>query len=358
MKIEGGIILIVYKTDILKETMAKPTKLDFERVAYRRSLYPSKQAYFSLTNEEAGEQGEEIVFKYLEKYGFDDWIVIKNMWLDYDGQFEGDLILLTNHGPYLFEVKNYQTDYKYENGVSTWNGNRYSGNPINQTIRNKINLENILAKTKVQGVLALVGLNSYVEIYPEVTEIDIVQRAGLKHYIQKIVEQEIEHEGQFLNRDQLLRALERYEIQPLQKPIPLTESQMKQLRKGIYCLNCKSYAVKIGRTKVACACGFMEERDMAILRTICEYGVLTFDRDIKIGGLIDFFGATISHVSIRKVLKKYFVEKGRGRYTTYTNKPLPFSKVIQELNISSTIKMTTDYESFYRCKESERSWLL
>lgn len=206
-------------------------------------------------------------------------------------------------------------------------------------------------------MLALVGIDSYVEICPEVTEIDIVQRTGLKHYIQKIVEQELEYEGHFLNKDRSLRALERYEIQPLQKPIPLTDYQMKQMRTGIYCLNCKSYEVKIGRTKTSCACGFTEERDMAILRTICEYGVLTFDRDIKMGGLSNFLGAGISHVSIRKVLKKYFKEKGRGRYTTYTNKPLPYHKLIQKLNISSSIEITADYEKFYRYKENERSRL-
>lgn len=33
----------------------------------------------------------------------------------------------------------------------------------------------------------------------------------------------------------------------------------------------------------------MEEREIAVLRTICEYGVLNFTGNLKIGGLVIFW---------------------------------------------------------------------
>lgn len=338
--------MIGYQTDILKETLTKPTKLDVERIVYLRASYQSQNSRYSLNNEEAGELGEKIVLKYLKKYGMDDWVVIKNMWMNHGGQFEGDLILLTDHGPYLFEVKNYSTDYTYENGVSTWNDNRYSGNPINQTIRNKINLENIVKDIKFHGVLMLVGIDNHVEINSEISEIDTVQRTSLKKYIKKIAKREANHNEPPMEKKKILKNLERYEIHRLQGPNPLTDNEVKKLRKGIYCLNCKSYGVKIARKKVSCICGLTEEREMAILRTICEYGVLTFDRNLRIIKILDFFGGTVSRKAIQKVLREYFKEVKNGSHTYFYNLKLPYYKLYEILNINSFIRLNISHQQF------------
>lgn len=343
--------MLEYKTNILEETSKYPTRLDSEKIVNQRAFYPSNNAFHSLKNKEAGELGEWLVFKYLEKYGKDDWVVIKNIWINYGGQFEGDLVLLTNHGPYLFEVKNYQTDYTYENGVSKWNDNSHSGNPINQTIRNKINLENMFRNVKVQGVLMLVGVDSHVEIDPEISEIETVQRTSLRYYIQKIVEKENNYNGSPMNKNKLSRQLERYEIHRLQGPKALTDQQIDKLRKGIYCLHCKSFDVAIGRKEMTCSCGFSEKREMSILRTICEYGVLTFDRNLQIGKLLKFFGGQIARNNLRKVLRKYFKEIYNGRYSYFLNLKLPFYKLYEILNIESTIQLKIGHQDYVKIRQ-------
>jgi len=341
----------------------EPTKLDVERIIHKRTLRSTQEDYYRLKNLELGALGEQIVFNYLKKYEMDDWIIIRNMWLNVDGPFEADLILLTNHGPYLFEVKNYTSDFIFENGVSSFNGHLNSGNPINQTRRNTINLQKIgngfSNQITVQGVLVLVGVDNYVEINDDISNIKIIKRNELKRTMKQIVKKEKDYRGKPVNNNYLLKQLKKHEIDRYHGPEPLSKEKINTLQKGICCLRCNSFDVTIKRKTIECICGFTEERELAILRTICEYGVLTFDRDFKIGELLEFFDYQINHVNLRKVLKKYFKSRGKGKHTFYINKSLPLYKLYKALNIDSQVNMTMDHETFYNFRQiiQERNYL-
>lgn len=186
--------MLVYQTERLKEVIEQPTQLDIERIIDRRSRVRSFHQENKLKRLEAGRAGEQVVLEYLQKYGNEDWVVIQNMWLSNGGPFEADFILLTNHGPYLFEVKNYTSDFVYQNGIVSFNSQIAAGDPIYQTRRNQINLEKICQlhsrQLQVKGALLLVGIDNYTEIHSEVEDIDIVIRTHLRHYIQKIAEKD------------------------------------------------------------------------------------------------------------------------------------------------------------------------
>jgi len=341
----------------------EPTKLDVERIIHKRTLHPTQDDYYRLKNFELGAFGEQTVFNYLKKYEMNDWIIIRNMWLNVDGPFEADLILLTKHGPYLFEVKNYTSDFIFENGVSSFNGHINSGNPINQTRRNTINLQKMWSsfskQITVQGMLVLVGVDNYVEIHDDISNIKIVKRNELNRTIKQIVKRENDYRGKPANNNYLLKQLEKHEIDRYHGPEPLSKKKINTLQKGICCLRCNSFEVAIKRKTVECICGFTEERELAILRTICEYGVLTFDRDFKIGELLEFFDYQINHVNLRKVLKKYFKSRGNGKHTFYINRSLPLYKLYKTLNIHSQIELTINHEAFYNFRQiiQERSYL-
>lgn len=133
--------MLVYQTDRLKENAKEPIQLDIERILDQRSHHRTPQQKEQLRWLEAGAEGERIVFNYLENYGKEDWVVIRNLWMNNGGPFEADFILLTNHGSYLLEVKNYTSNFIYEEGIASFNEHRNSSNPIFQTRRNTINLE-------------------------------------------------------------------------------------------------------------------------------------------------------------------------------------------------------------------------
>jgi len=334
----------------------EPTKLDVKRIVHKRTLHPTQDDYYRLKSLELGAFGEQTVFNYIEKYKRDDWIIIRNRWLNVDGPFEADLILLTNHCTYLFEVKNYTSDFIFENGVSSFNGHLNSGNPINQTRRNTINLQKMCNgfsnRINVQGLLILIGVDNYVEIHDDISNIKIVKRNELKRTMKQIVKKENDYRGKPANNSYLLKQLEKHEIDRYHGPKPLSKKKINTLQKGICCLRCNSFDVTIKRKTVECICSFTEERELAILRTICEYGVLTFDRDFKIGELLEFFDYQISRNNLKRILKKYFKEVPKGRYTYIENLKLPIYKLYEQLNIESDIQLTMSHQEYenYRQK--------
>lgn len=61
----------------------------------------------------------------------------------------------------------------------------------------------------------------------------------------------------------------------------------------------------------------MKER--AVLRTICEYGVIRYKEDLRVSECELFFAGQISKRYISRVLSKYFVRTKKGKYTAYEN---------------------------------------
>lgn len=350
--------MILHQTKLLRETAAEPTTLDIERILHQRSYSRTAEENYKWRNLEAGEAGEQLVCNYLEGNGRKDWVGIRNMWLNYGGPFEGDLILLTNHQNYLFEVKNYNSTFTYEEGISKFNDRKNSGNPVHQTRRNAINLQNMChefsREISVQGVLVLVGVDNYVEINSEVKDVDIVKRNELKHYIRKIVEKDNAYRGRIVNKKSLINHFERYEIDPYYGPEMISQEQMNNLRKGIYCLHCKGFQPQINRKTVTCSCGFIEEREIAILRTICEYGALTFNEPLKTGKLWEFFGRQVSQKSIRKVLQKYFQAVANGRYSHFVNIKLPHYKLYDQLKVDSPVQIMMSHQEYENFRHGMR----
>lgn len=73
----------------------------------REANFSNDQQY-QLKRLELGEAGEEILIEYLQEYGCEHWLVLKNIWFNNYGICENDILLLTNHGIYVFEVKKYK----------------------------------------------------------------------------------------------------------------------------------------------------------------------------------------------------------------------------------------------------------
>lgn len=341
----------IYQTNLMQNnTLRKPSQLDYRRILRKRSLSRSKSEDFYTENLETGERGERILLDYIQKYGKEDWIVIRNIWLNYSGPFECDLILITKYKIYIFEVKNYTGKFTYENGVCKINDIERKSNCIEQTRSTTVGARNIChslsSKMKIQGALVFVGVDNRIEIKSDVNNIEIVPRNELQHYIEKIVEEETKMTGQTINPKQVIRQFERYEINDYFLPKPIQADGMMNLQKGIYCLNCGNFDIAIKRKNIECVCGVTENRETAVLRTICEYGVLNHDKHLTMGELMEFLNNQVSPSNLRKLLTKYFGMIKKQRYTYYNNWKLPIYKLYEELNLSSTVNYAVDHAAY------------
>lgn len=325
--------MIEVQTQGIIEAKKWPSPLDFSRIYIKRMDTSEKECYLHRIKE-AGLAGEDTVVNYIKKFGCKHWIVIRNMWFDDFGRCENDVTLITNIHCCVFEVKNYEHKYTHNNGVCRINNKKVKNSPVAQARKNFLNLTKICGEfspdLQVKGALVLAAIDQEVDIQSPVEDIEVILRNNLRKYIHSLVEEERKAQRyEHMDKKGLIRYLEQYEILNPNRARTLSDDEMINLRKGICCANCGSFDLDFNNREkyIKCSCGFHEPREEAILRTICEYGVLRSDRQLTMKELSGFFGGQISRKVLRKILKKYFEVKENGRYTYYVNLKLPFEKI-------------------------------
>ncbi len=308
-----------------------PSQLDFYQIlAIRGSDFftEQKKLYKSL---EAGVKGEQKVMKYICEYAPPHWTVLQNVWLrDFD-RFECDIILLTGNQVYVIEVKNYQGVLVYENGRCFYNTHETSLNPFEQIRTNHLNLKRMCARISpsidVQATVIFAGDDHEVVMKTPLENVRVVTRNGIRNFILGIVQQENHAIAEHIDHARLLRLFKSCEIDNPYRPAPLSVAEMKHVCPGIYCANCHSFNVQITKFKVICSCGLHESREEAIIRTICDYGVLNYGRPLVRKNLMAFFNGIVSHTYLISICHKYFRVINKGSYTCYVNPGLPYKQI-------------------------------
>lgn len=163
------------------------TLLDIQRILnIGNKTFTNKEKYL-LDKLEAGTAGERRVLEFIKEFGEDHWIVLHNVWIDLSGKQEYDIILITRHACYIFEVKNYNHLFSIENSVCKINGYFMDKHIVMQTVKCKKNLKQILqtvpGNLKVHGVLVFIGEHSRIQIEDPINDIDIVLKNELRDYI-------------------------------------------------------------------------------------------------------------------------------------------------------------------------------
>ena len=270
--------MIEFQTNIIKEALSHPSKLDFSQIIAKRQRQLTNKERYVHKIREAGRIGEETVIDYLKQYGKMHWIYIRNMWLEDFGLCENDITLITNSHCYVFEVKNYEQNYSHCDGICFVNDKRLKNSPVAQTRKNFINLKNICSEfspnIQVKGALIMTNIDQKVDIQSTIEDIEVVPRNSIREYIKKIVNEEHNATNTIDDKEGLIQYFEQYEIINPNLPSSLGDDAFASLRKGIYCGNCGSFNLNFNSRKkyINCDCGFHEPREEAILRTICEYG--------------------------------------------------------------------------------------
>jgi ribosomal protein L37E len=317
----------LYQTEFSKESNKLPSLLDFTRITHRRKLMNPKEGEYTLYRLEMGELGEQTVLDFIEKYGNKDWFVFRNVWMDYYGSYESDIILITKHAIYVFEVKNYDGAFEYEDGQCRINGNIYGSNCVFQAERALINLQNICRKISpsvpVKGALIFIGEHNQVTIHSKVNNIQIIMRNQLRNYIRQIAKDEAMSTTTPINVQKIIKKFEELEIINPYGPKAFQPSDLTKAKKGICCARCGSFSLEISKLFVRCSCGFQELRKEAMLRTIYEYGALIFETDeMRTSDLEIFLNKQASRGYLLNILKENFQRINFGKSTAFQNKKI------------------------------------
>lgn len=325
------------QTKLQQKSEAYPTRLEWLRELNKRRTL-GKELEDELFRLERGHAGEQKVLEIIEKYGDPNWLILQNLWLRYFGNFECDMLLLTNYGLQTIEIKNYSGNYEYRHSQFLLDGISLGHNPISQSQRAFINLRKILQDHSIhipiQGSLVFTGENCDITISDPVAELEILMLHQLSSYIRSLRDHE---PNPLINRTEVLKLLEAFETESPFVPEPLTDEMEQNLQRGIMCSQCHSFQIEIRSHEVRCKCSAVEPRENAIVRTICEYGVLHFEKKLELNQLVQFFGGQVSRTNLLKYLLKYFNKIYPNKNTVFINKPQPFIKRIDSFHLAKKV---------------------
>lgn len=186
---------------------------------------------------------------------------------------------------------------------------------------------------EVQGVLVFISADNHVEIKSDIGNLDVVPRAQLLNYIKEIVYEEQRSNRKPLDPKKLITYCEKFETSPPNPLVPISPAQMKKARKGIYCARCQSYNITNTKLYVKCNCGLEESREEAVVRTICDYGVLNFESPLRREEILSFLNEQVSRTYLISIIYKHFRVSKNYRYTYFENKRLPYVKIKEDFQI-------------------------
>jgi len=313
------------QTTAQKELGKHPRKLEVLRELDKRGgLARDKKLKEEYLRLEKGAAGEQDLVNYLKEYGEKHWMILRNVWLDFYGEFEIDVLLITRAGLYSFEVKNYSGKLELVNSQCLMNGHSIGQNPFSQAQKIPIQLKELLKyqsnPPKIQGVLTFIGENNRVQIQDQVSNIQVLCRNELMHYIWQIAQEERNYLGYPVEIDAVLAALRPYEIGKPTKEKEIPSTAKENLRKGVRCSHCGSFDVHAENGYVICACGMYEPKEEAIVRTICEYGMIYNEKNLTTSELTKFFGGFVKSRTVSRYLNKYFEKTGSYKDAEFINK--------------------------------------
>lgn len=307
--------------EIMMNTRVQPTEYDFKRIAIQRKLITAADELKQFQRIESGVKGEQIFSDLMKQFGLKNWLFGRNVWLHDFSDFECDYLLLTNHCVYVFEIKHYFGKFTYNNGQCTSRGVDITYNPINQAHNATTHLRNLLPSVPVKGVLVFIGEHNQVQIQDEIGYIDILCRNDVYQYIQNMIATEY-HAQTIIDSSYVISKLTNRAIDTPYPVVPYQPNQIAAQNAGIFCARCDKSLDWTRKNYIACTCGYHEYRDHLIVRTICEYGVLTYGTNFTVSGVHYILGNKLSYQYITKILRRYFKQVPNKQVLTFENKGL------------------------------------
>ncbi|HLQ40516.1 MAG TPA: nuclease-related domain-containing protein [Tetragenococcus sp.] len=251
-----------------------------------------------------------------------------------------DKLALSKDTVQIFDMKFYQGKYSFENG-EWYYGNQLLAHNILEQLRQAVRLvKGVFTQAeldlKVVGILAFMNEAAEIIIQDEIAE-TILQHDQIASYLAS------------------LKPTKNWKwkkvLQPFMRPAinqPLTNIQLKNLKKGICCRHCHSLNTYESRYTLNCQdCGHKEPKQTAYNRTICEFGCLFPAEELKKGRLIEFFGKNVNISYLNRTLRKYFeLIKNTGPTSAYVNKAVSFEEwFAADSNHFQTLEKRTQWRS-------------
>lgn len=308
----------------------------WQKLVHRRGGL-TKDEEWQLRNNDLGTDGELWLLHYLEGRLPQHWIVQHNIWLK--GPMQLDVLIINEAGIFNINAKNYQSHYRYAQNRTYFNG---TANRTDIFARFKTSMEKLeLIHQQIGTPGSLGGMIAFVN--PDFS-VEIDETAACKWYCRNQLSFMVDDlmtaaanvpVGYEIDIHSTYQKLMRYEIDfPFELPL-CSASRFARMRKGIDCARCHRFDVNLGLRMVHCACGHIEKKREAVVRVICEYGVIFHERELQVTEVCEIFGGQVERRYVAETLGERFELLVRGRKAKYRNPKALYTGEIPKNGIKS-----------------------
>lgn len=280
----------------------------------RMSLTREKQNYYSALHK--GWEGECRFDEMLEREGLGDRL-IKDLCLKVNRKvFQLDTVVITPNKVYVYEVKNYEGEYIYAGDILV---NRFTKNeiinPSIQLRRSAVHFRQILKQLNCHLPIEayVVYINPHFTLYQAPAEESNLFVSQIAKHISQLAHSDTYLKDRPKDLGNRLRALRLPSVHDSNIP----EYDYKNLKKGLFCLNCKRSIQTLTYTICHCSeCGCKELASETIFRHVQEFNILFPSERITTEIIQEWCHSIPSQKRVQTVLKRRLIAKGvkKGRY--------------------------------------------
>ncbi|WP_428910232.1 nuclease-related domain-containing protein [Niallia sp. Krafla_26] len=272
-----------------------------------------KQHYFNLKK---GYEGELMFDSLTEKLQC-ECLILNDLLLKLNSTlFQIDTIIIIPEMIYLFEVKNFEGDYLFENERLYKKPKSEITNPLTQLSRGESLFRQLLQSLghNIHVEASLVFINPEFTLYQAPQNKPIILPTQVNRCLRKINS----NSSTLKDRHRILadKLISLYIPDSPFKQIP--NYNFDHLHKGIGCGKCNSLSNIVINTKCVCqACGYEEIVEYAVMRLVKEAQLLFPNQAITTNTIHSWCKIIDSKKRIRLILDKNFKSVGNHRWTYY-----------------------------------------
>ncbi|WP_214779473.1 nuclease-related domain-containing protein [Bacillus sp. ISL-45] len=259
-----------------------------------------KQRHYSLRK---GYEGEVQYDAWMNGLEIEN-LTLNDLLLEMSGTtFQVDSSVITQNKLLLFEVKNYEGDYYYEDGrLKIINGEEIK-DPLLQLKRSTSLFRQLLSSLGFHLEIEsyVLFINPEFTLYQAPKNAPIILPSQLNRFMKKLNKRQSTLNN--LHKKVADKLLELHKVDDPYNRVPKYEYE--QLKKGIVCWECHAFIEEpIGRSFTCEHCGRKESVESAIMRNTDVFKILFPDKKITTTAIYDWCNHILSKKTIRRVLTK------------------------------------------------------
>lgn len=277
-----------------------------------RLLHKEKQYYWGLKK---GYQGEKLFDTFTDPLG-GNVLVLNDLLLNVNHTtFQIDTLIISDEKIYMYEVKNVEGDYYFEENKLYKKPRLEIINPLFQIARSESLLYRLIHTLGYNLPIEshIVFINPSFILYQAPLDKPIIFPTQVQRHLHNTHQTPMKITKRCMDLAEKLVSLH-------EKQSPITQIRTytyNQLTKGITCMKCLIISMSMVGQKCVCRkCGYAEKFETAVLRSIQEFKVLFPQRKITTKLVADWCNIGTKQ-QIRRILIKHFKKKGERRWTYF-----------------------------------------